>query len=96
MGRLKKLFTRKVVYSFEFEPVKRGVKKEWMFYNETCARARFDFIYDQFVQEMLNYNVERAKVLQDILRDIKLLSDIHGSKIDFSAQHKKELTNTAS
>lgn len=83
---IKNFFKKEIITTqvIEFQPIKREIDKNVMFASEAVAREFFNLIYNEFVQEMLNYNWERAKMCQDILRDVKVLSDIHWSKINFN------------
>lgn len=68
----------------EFQPIKRKIDNNILFNNETIAREHFNLIYNEMVQSMLNFETEKTKALQDVLRDYKVLSDIHWSKINFN------------
>ena len=83
---IKKLFTKTIIVKtvVEFQPVKREIDKNVMFASEAIAREFFNLIYNEMTQEFLNFNQERAKMCQDILRDIKVLSDMHWGKINFN------------
>lgn len=84
---IKKWFKKEIIVKnvIEFQPIKRPIDKNIMFANEAQAKQFFDLVYNNVVQYFLNQQQEKALVCQDILRDIKTLSDIHGSKINFNA-----------
>ena len=79
-----------------FEPIKRDLNKDFMFHNKVIARSWFDYLYNNLVMAMLSYDNEKAKLMQELLRDIKVMSDNHWSKIDFNIPAwTKEKSNTA-
>ena len=93
----KKFFRKEIITTIvvEFQPVKRGVDKNIMFASEAQAKQFFNLVYDNMVQYFLNQEQEKALVCQNILRDIKVLSDIHWSRINFNVNDGQIIsTNT--
>jgi hypothetical protein len=55
---IKNFFKKEIITTqvIEFQPIKREIDKNVMFASEAIAREFFNLIYNEFVQEMLNYN----------------------------------------
>jgi len=80
---IKLLRKRLSIPKIVFEPIKRDIKKDIMFRNEVIAKAWFDFIYSHLVNELLKHDKEKSEMLQQLLIDIKTLSDNNWAKIKF-------------
>jgi hypothetical protein len=59
------------------------MRKEVLFHNEEIAKERYNFVYNEMVQSMLNFDENKTKAYQEMLLDIRSLNQTNEDKIDF-------------
>lgn len=77
------LIKKLAIPQISFSPKKKWFDKAILFRDEVIAKEYFKFIYDHMVVESLNCDEQKFRCYQQLLIDMKILSDQHWSKIKF-------------